>query len=141
MPATAQQEDRDQIKRVLEKINEAWSQGDPRDIPEKLGSAFHPDMVIKGPNFREMSRGVKACVQSYQDFLDQARVHQCKFFEPHIDVAGDTAVATYAWEMTYERMGETYEESGHDLFVFNRSNGKWLAVWRVMLPAPPELTM
>jgi ketosteroid isomerase-like protein len=140
MPA-AEQDDRNQVRLVLEKINEAWSKGNPESIPGKLSSSFHDAMVIRGPNFQELSRGRQACVQSYKDFLDQARVHQCKLSEPQIDVAGDTAVATHAWEMTYEQMGETYEESGHDLFVFTRANGKWLAAWRVMLPSPPELSI
>jgi hypothetical protein len=55
--------------------------------------------------------------------------------EPDVDIFGDTAIAVYAWNMTYELSGLEYRESGHDVFVFNRDQGRWLAVWRVMLPA------
>ena len=54
--------------------------------------------------------------------------------EPEIYVTGDTAVAVYAWKMTYEMGGEEYRETGHDLFVFTRAGGNWLAVWRAILP-------
>jgi hypothetical protein len=47
-------------------------------------------------------------------------------------------VATYDWEMTYELAGNANHETGHDIFVFSfsRAAGRWLAVWRLLLPSP-----
>jgi hypothetical protein len=42
-----------------------------------------------------------------------------------VDVAGDTAVTTFRYEMVYERSGERYQATGRD--------GPWIAVWRAML--------
>jgi hypothetical protein len=38
--------------------------------------------------------------------------------------------------MAYEMRGEVHKDSGYDLFVFSREKGKWLAVWRTILPVP-----
>jgi hypothetical protein len=53
--------------------------------------------------------------------------------DPTIDVAGDTAIAQYQWQMTYVLAGQEYTEQGHDLFVFSRIGGEWSVVWRALL--------
>ena len=74
-------------------------------------------------------------MQSYVDFVRQAVIKKCELSDPVIDQSGDTAIATYAWEMTYELEGREYHESGHDLFVLARVEGRWQAIWRAMFPA------
>jgi len=51
-----------------------------------------------------------------------------------IDVVGQTAVASYVFDIRYELEGVAYQESGRDLFVFSREQTTWRAVWRTMLP-------
>ena len=51
-----------------------------------------------------------------------------------IDVWGNTAVATYRYEIAYEMGGQLYQEMGQDLFVFVRDGGRWRAVWRTLIP-------
>jgi hypothetical protein len=120
---------REEIRSLVARINDAWSQGRPSDLDQY----FDEHMVIRGPAFEEMGRGRQACVQSYVDFLNAAKVHRFKVSEPTVDLHGDTAVAAYLWEMTYEMDGQTFTESGHDLFVFSHTSGAWLAIWRAML--------
>ena len=50
-----------------------------------------------------------------------------------VDVAGDTAVATFGYEMVYERAGQRYRVTGRDLWVFEQQGETWIAVWRAML--------
>lgn len=126
--------DSDEIRQLLQRINETWLWCYPHQFPAILGECFHEGMVIKGPEFQTMSVGRDACIQSYQDFVGQAAVSACTLSTPEVDVWGDTAVATYSWKVTYERNGEKYRESGHDVFAFVRSEGRWLAVWRAVLP-------
>ena len=128
-------DDREEIRLLLNKINDAWLAGPPDGIPGVLNECFSADMVIRGPGFQAMGRGKEACVKSYVDFVRQARVRSCTLSEPEIDHFGDTAIAAYSWEMTYELDGHEYHDSGHDLFVLSRVEGRWLAVWRAMLPA------
>ncbi|HMK31586.1 MAG TPA: nuclear transport factor 2 family protein [Terriglobales bacterium] len=130
----AASDDHQQIRLLLSKINDAWLRGGPEDIPLALNSCFHSDIRIKGPGFQEMATGKEACIRSYQEFLRQAQIRGCTLSEPAIDVYGDTAVATLRWDMTYALNGQEFSESGHDLFVFARIAGQWLAAWRAMLP-------
>lgn len=128
--------DQEEITALLQKINEAWIMGYADQIPQAMDDCFDDRMVIKGPNFQTLGPGGKAaCIQSYVDFVKSARIKACTLSTPEIDVTGDTAVATYSWKMTYEMKGEEYNETGHDLFVFARNDGRWLAVWRALLPA------
>jgi hypothetical protein len=127
--------DSDEIRLLLQRINETWIWDKPERFPAILGECFHEGMVIKGPEFQTMSTGREACIQSYVDFVRQAAVSACTLSTPDVDVWGDTAVATYAWKVTYERNGEQCQDSGHDVFAFVRSGGRWLAVWRAVLLA------
>jgi hypothetical protein len=50
----------------------------------------------------------------------------------HIDVIENTAVASFGFDMTYERGGSSYRSAGRDLWVFENQAGRWVAVWRTM---------
>jgi hypothetical protein len=95
-------------------------------------------MVIVDSEFRERGRGRGGCGKSYADFCGQATIHDFKELTPVIDVFGDTAIATYPFEITFEMSGETFGEAGRDLFVLVREDRKWWVAWRAMLPAPNE---
>jgi hypothetical protein len=49
---------------------------------------------------------------------------------------GDAATASYTWQIAYALDGKEWNERGSDMFVFVRQEGKWLAVWRMMLTQP-----
>ena len=133
---TRVQADKAQIRLLIDRINDAWLKGPPEQIPAAMEDCFHNQMVIRGgPDFQLMAGGKAACIQSYTDFLRQASVRACTLSEPQIDVSGDTAVAICPWDMTYELNGQEYRESGHDMFILSRVDGKWTAVWRALLPA------
>ena len=121
--------DIEEIRNILQKINNAWYSGNP----DELNDFFHTDIVMKGPNFQTIAKGRDVCVQSYKDFLAQCTVKDYQQSEPDIDAWGDTAVAIMPWTMTYVLNGEEYTESGFDVFTFARQDGKWLAVWRTLV--------
>jgi ketosteroid isomerase-like protein len=131
---TKNNKDKTEIRGILEKINKAWSKGNPDDLNEY----FHEDLVILSPELQRMGEGKEACVQSYKDFMAQAVVHEYRERDYAIDVWGNTAVATYAFEIAYEMNGQTFQESGHDMFVFSRDEEKWLVVWRMVIPLSPN---
>ena len=137
MPATPES-DREAVRRVVHKINDAWLKGHPDDMPLVLDDCFGEDITIKGPDFQEAARGKQAAIEGYVDFARRAEMRECQLAEPVIDLYGDTAIATYSWEMTYALDGREYRESGHDLFVFVRNEGLWRAVWRLLLQAAPQ---
>lgn len=128
----------DEIRDLLRTINDSWLTKKPDEISRTLANCFHKDMVIKGCDLEILATGREACVRSYVDFIKQAKVSAFSQDEPDIQIFGDTAIATYGWNITYTLDGKEYTEPGHDVFVFNRTNGKWLAVWRAMLTESQE---
>ena len=125
-------DDRDEVARIVKKINQAW-----RNLRfDELGDYFHERMVIVPPEFAGRAEGRETCVQSYRDFVQQAKVLASSESQPAIDLSGDTAVAVCPFDITYELNGQQYTESGRDLFVFARTDGRWQAIWRTLFVSP-----
>jgi len=124
------QNTREEIRKLLGNISDTWIKG----RPEELEEYFHEEMVIAGPGFKGGGRGKTECVQSYKDFVTHAAIRNVKESDHLIDVWGDTAVASYRFEIDYELNGQEHHDVGHDLFVFARQEEKWLAVWRTVIP-------
>lgn len=120
------------IRQLLKKINEAWVNG----RSEELEEYFHEDIVIAQAGLQPRGTGKKACVDSYKEFIRHANILGLKESDHYIGVWGDTAVASYKFEIDYEINGAEHHDSGVDLFVFARQRGNWRAVWRTILPLP-----
>jgi len=122
-----------EIRRLLIFINEAWLQGRADEMAQHL----HENMVIRGPDYRLLARGRDACLAHYAEFAHRASAHQFRQTEPpEVDVAGNFALAGYAWEVEYERRGRQFKESGREVLGFVSEQGRWLVIWRLMQPAP-----
>jgi hypothetical protein len=132
MDSNAQHLDREKITRILKDINKAWTEGNPDDLNE----FFHEDMVIAQPGYERMAAGKIPCVESYKIFASSAKVLSFKESEPLIDIWGDTAAASYIFDLDYETKGKSYSDTGIDMFIFIRTEGKWKAVWRTIIPLP-----
>jgi Domain of unknown function (DUF4440) len=85
------------------------------------------------PGFTGRIQGRDAFLAGFRDFCANATVQEFREDDHQIDVAGDTAVGTFRYEMLYERSGKRYLATGRDLWVFQLQEGEWLAVWRTMM--------
>ena len=122
--------DTEEILQLLQRMNDAWAKP---GSPEDLASFFREDIVMVHPAFTQRTEGRDACVASYEDFCKQAAILDFKISNPGIDVFGNTAIATYSYEIAYEMGGEHFNDTGRDIFVFVRENDRWQAVWRTMI--------
>jgi hypothetical protein len=127
-------DDHEVIRRLIRRINNAWL----TRHTDELAECLHPAMVIAAPGLQGRVEGREACIKSYDDFMGAAVVDEYRESEPTVDVCGDTAVATFGWEMAWTMNGRSHREKGHDLFVLARQDGRWWAVWRTMLAAPSQ---
>ena len=125
----ASEDSSQQIIELVHRMNDAWVSGNP----EALATIFREDIVMVHPDFVQRTRGRDACVASYADFCTHAAIHNFKVTDLAVDVFGDTAVATYYYDIAYEMGGERFEDKGRDIFVFERSTGVWQAAWRTMI--------
>ncbi|MFY9558273.1 MAG: nuclear transport factor 2 family protein [Blastocatellia bacterium] len=123
-----------ELLELIKQINDAWVHG----RLEQLASLFNEEIVMVHPDFIQRTEGRAACVASYEDFCKQATVRDFKINNPGIDVFGNTAIATYSYEIEYEMGGERFNDAGRDVFVLVRDNDRWQAVWRTMIISQPE---
>ena len=114
---------------AMRSINQAWLEGRVDD----MASVVHPEIVMVFPGFAGEMRGRDGFLAGFRDFVANAKVHEYRDHDHHIDVVGDTAVMTFAYEMLYERAGQRYSATGRDLWIFRNQGSGWIAVWRTML--------
>lgn len=115
---------------IIQDINNSWVRGNLNH----LSKYFHEKMVIVSLDFQEQGRGRDVCVESYKSFSKQAIIRDFKEKDPKIFVFGTTVIASYVFQITYEMSGKSFEDAGRDIFVFIREEGKWQAIWRMILP-------
>jgi ketosteroid isomerase-like protein len=120
---------RENAAAAMRQINQAWLHGEIED----LASIMHPEIVMAFPDFAGSQQGREGLLAGFRDFRENATIHEFREHDHHVDVAGDTAVVTFRYEMVYERSGKRYRSTGRDLWVFQKEGRTWIAVWRTML--------
>jgi Domain of unknown function (DUF4440) len=119
----------ERVTQILSSMNDAWLDGRPEDLAPFLDEAI----VVVLPGFSSAVTGKTDVLAGFADFCQNARVLHFEESAQRVDVVGHTAVASFAFDMTYEREGETYRSRGRDLWIFEAAAGAWLAVWRTLL--------
>ncbi len=120
---------RESAAATMRRINGAWLEGRVED----LAPMVHPEIVMVFPGFTGSRQGREDFLAGFRDFCENAKIQEFREHQQPVDVAGDTAVVTFRYEMVYERSGKRYRSTGRDLWVFQSQDGVWMAVWRTML--------
>ena len=121
---------KDEIRQTVEGINEASRKGDI----EALKHFCHKDVVIVPPGFVQRVEGRDTYLKSVEDFCAIGTFLEYKELSMKIDVFGDVAVVYYRYETKWEMDGKTFSEKGNDVKVLTRNIGKWLLIWRTLIP-------
>ena len=119
-----------EIRQTVQDINEASRKGDI----EALKSFCHKDVVIVPPGFVQRAEGRDTYLKSVEDFCATGTFLEYKELSMKIDVFGDVAVVYYRYETKWEMEGKTFSEKGNDVMVLGRNEGKWLLIWRTLIP-------
>lgn len=120
---------RESAAAAMRQINQAWLKGQVED----LAPLVHSEIVMVFPDFAGKVQGREDFLAGFRDFCQNAIIHEFHEHDQQVDVAGDTAVINFRYEMVYERSGERYRANGRDLWVFEQRDGAWITVWRAML--------
>ena len=118
----------------LATINQTWLEGRPQD----LEALIHPEITFVFPGFAGRAAGRDAFIAGFVDFCQSARIVSYHEHDHQVDLIADMAVASFGFEMIYEREGSGFRARGRDLWVFARQAGGWLACWRTMLDLHEE---
>ncbi len=117
---------------VVRRINAAWREGHP----ERLSELFHDRIAIVGVDGRRYGEGKVACADSYRSFCEHATVTHYQESDPAVEIYDTVAIVNYGFEIEYEIEGKSSRESGRDVFVLEKIDGRWLAVWRQFSAQP-----
>jgi ketosteroid isomerase-like protein len=130
--------EREHVLQVLTSINEAGFGCDLDRLAELLDEA----VVMVFPGFHGRTEGKQAMLSGFEDFCRNARLISKSESDHQVDIVGDVAVASFDFEVVYERDGKSYRSTGRDVWVLGKRDGEWRAVWRTMLDLSeePEVT-
>jgi predicted lipid-binding transport protein (Tim44 family) len=117
------------VAAMMRRINQVWLDGQV----DGLTPMVHPEVVMVFPRFAGRTQGREEFLAGFHDFCQNASVCEFQDYDHHIDVVGDTAVVTFRYRMVYVRSDEHYHSTGRDLWVFQKQDNAWIAVWRTML--------
>ena len=113
----------------MRQINQAWLGGRVED----LAPLVHAEIVMVLPDFAGKIQGRERFLAGFRDFCQNATIQEFREQDQQVDVASETAVITFRYEMVYVRSGERYRAYGRDLWVFEKQEESWIAIWRAML--------
>ena len=119
-----------EIQQTVEDIKEASRKGDI----ETLKSLCHKDVVIVPPGFVQRAEGRDTYLKSVADFCNTGTILESKMLSMKIDVFGNVAIVYYRYNTKWEMEGEIFSEKGNDVMVLGRYEGKWLLIWRTLIP-------
>lgn len=125
----ADESKREDAATAMRQINRVWLD---RQV-QNLASMVHSEIVMVFPDFAGRIRGREDFLAGFRDFIQNSTIQEFREHDHQVDVAGDTAVVTFRYDMVYERSGERYHSTGRDLWVFQKQGKAWIAVWRTML--------
>jgi ketosteroid isomerase-like protein len=124
------EQDRNAITALLQDMTHAWRTGEY----EGLVRLFHPHMVIAAPGlFEDRVVGREACIQTYRDFGERARITDYHEEEPWIGIWGPTATASYSWVMAWDDEDGASAAAGRDVLALNKGEDGWRIVGRLMI--------
>lgn len=121
---------KNEIRQTVEGINEASRKGDI----EALKHFCHKDVVIVPPGFVQRAEGRGTYLKSVEDFCAIGTFLEYKELSMKIDVFGNVAIVYYNYETKWEMEGKTFSETGNVVMVLSRNDGKWLMIWRTLIP-------
>ena len=121
---------KDEIRQTVLGINEASRKGNI----EALKQFCHEDVVIVPPGFIQRGEGRDTYLKSVEDFCAKGTVLEYKELSMKIDVFSDVAIVYYSYETKWQMEDKTFDEKGNDVMVLSLSQGKWLLIWRTLIP-------
>ena len=108
---------RDGPANTMRQINQAWLNGRIEDLVQMV----YPEMVMDFPGFAGAVQGREDVLAGFRDFCQNARVHEFHERDHQVNVTGDVVVATFRYDMVYERAGQRSGSTGRDRWVLQEA--------------------
>src|SRR5262244_2442069 len=102
-----------EVQGVLSRLTAAWRE----ERFDELEDILHQSVVFVQPGSGQRLEGRTNCVNTYREFMSTSKVVEYSESDVAIDVWESTGVATYRFDMTWQKEGEVHRESAHDVLV------------------------
>lgn len=111
---------KEDVWQFIQNLNRLWTVG---KSAQGLEDYFHENMVAITPSAKERIVGKEACVASWQNFAQSAKIHFWKELDPEVQLfnKGNSAVVTYYFDMSFDFSGQGVDMCGRDMFVVTRT--------------------
>jgi ketosteroid isomerase-like protein len=126
-----QSPDNVQIAGLIKSLNSAWREKQF----DRLEPLFAETVVVQNSEGHRLVEGKAACIQSYRDFMAIAKVLAYEEEEPDIILGSRSAIANYGWRIEYDMNGTNFDDKGRDWLAFEKQDGTWRVVWRLLIQA------
>ena len=120
--------DNEQIAGLIKSLNLAWREKQF----DRLEPLFAGTVVVQDSEGHRMVEGKTACIQSYRDFMEIAKVLAYEEEEPDIIFGSGSAIASYGWRIKYEMNGASFDDKGRDWLALEKQDGTWCILWRLV---------
>ena len=124
-------DDKVKIAEIITTLNQAVAKSDLSN----LDMCFHENIKIIAHNLKILGDGKSVCIQSYIDFIKKAKIIQYTDRIDNVFVYENTAIVFYTYTMTWLMDGDSFTESGKELYVLTKENDKWLIILRKLIAA------
>jgi hypothetical protein len=94
---------------------------------------LHPEITMALPGFNQKVVGRHTFLASFVEFCANAQIVEYSESDENINVIDKVAVASFKFEMIYDRAAYRARSTGRDVWVFENVGDRWLAVWRTMI--------
>jgi ketosteroid isomerase-like protein len=111
---------------AVQAIYAGWTAGNP----DALGDLVHPAAAASGPSGGDRAEGREAVLRRFAERLQGAKARSFALSREHVQLLGlgDTAVATFTYEISTEKDGKAGVLNGTEMMVLVRRSGKWRLV-------------
>lgn len=123
-------DDTQQVWRLIERANDAWLSGRPRDTAE----LFDPNACLVAPGLTAVIEGRERIVQTFVEMTEATTTERFDVTDHFVRIDGDVAIATYVFEITYRAADARHTERGQEVLVLRRRDDVWRATWRTQVP-------
>jgi ketosteroid isomerase-like protein len=119
---------------AVQAIYAGWTAGKP----DALGDLVHPAAAASGPSGGDRAEGREAVLRRFAERLQGAKARSFALSREHVQLLGlgDTAVATFTYEISTEKDGKAGVLNGTEMMVLVRRSGKWRLVADHTAPRP-----
>jgi hypothetical protein len=124
----------EQLHEMMTKINRTWQKGEP----DQLMPYLHPDIVMAFPGFAGRAEGADAIIAGFREFCNSSVLHECNESDYDIEVFDSAAVVSFRFDLTYERSQQKFRSTGRDIWIFQKHESLWKAIWRTMIDMNDE---